>query len=307
MPDRDPKRVPGVKAIGRRWPDRLPLGPHASMHSFVRQCIQCEATAIARRAVGFGYARAEAAGNGTGEDGIVDAGSENDGRWGALAALRGKHDHRGGAADVAYWTIRDAIRTGVIRPGARLVELDLAAALEMSRTPVREALRRLDVERLVEHAPRRGYLVPTVTLEELVEIFEIREVLEGLAARRAAQRMAPAEIDALRTTVERMEQARDADDLTLLAEASVAFHRVLRSGSRHARLPTLIGVLGDSHPSFGAHELAPERVGPAVAEHRAIYEAIAARDPDAAETLTREHARHALGAQILAHHLAGHE
>ncbi len=257
------------------------------------------------RRAGFGYAQFDGAGGG--EVGNVGNDGGENGHWGALAALRAKHDHRGGAADVAYWTIRDAIRTGVIGPGERLVELDLAAALEMSRTPVREALRRLDVERLVEHAPRRGYLVPTVTLEELVEIFEIRGVLEGLAARRAAQRMAPAEIDALRTTVERMEQARDADDLTGLAEASVTFHRLLRSGSRHARLPTLIGVLGDSHPSFGAHELAPERVSPAVAEHRAIFAAIAARDADAAETLTREHARHALSAQILAHHLAGNE
>lgn len=229
---------------------------------------------------------------------------EDGGRGDALAALRARHDHRGNAADVAYWTVRDAIRTGVIRPGERLIEVDLAAALEMSRTPVREALRRLDVERLVEHAPRRGYLVPTITLDELVEIFEIREVLEGLAARRAALRMGAAEVDALRATVERMEQALDADDLTHLAEASVRFHRLLRSGSRHARLPTLIGVLGDSHPSFGAHELAPERAAAAVAEHRAIVEAIAARDPDAAETLTRQHAQHALGAQILAHQLA---
>ena len=218
--------------------------------------------------------------------------------------MRVKHERRGGAADVAYWAIRDAIRTGVIGPGDRLIELDLAAALEMSRTPVREALRRLEVERLVENAPRRGYAVPTLTLDDLVEVFEIREVLEGLAARRAAQRMGPAEIDALRATVERMERAAEADDLTALSEASTRFHRLLRSGSRHARLPALIGLLGDAYQSLGAHELAPERVLPAVAEHRAILDAIAGHDPDAAERATREHARHALRAQILARHLS---
>ena len=228
----------------------------------------------------------------------------DDGRRERLAALREKHARRGGTADAAYWAIRDAIRTGVIGPGERLVELDLAAALEMSRTPVREALRRLEVERLVENAPRRGFSVPTVTLDDLIEIFEIREVLEGLAARRAAQRMGPAEIDALRTTVEQMERAVSGDDLTALSQASAQFHRMLRSGSRHARLPSLIGLLGDAYASLGAHELAPERVAPAVAEHRAILEAVANRDPDAAERVTREHARHALRAQILAHQLA---
>lgn len=229
------------------------------------------------------------------------------GRHERLAALRVKHGRRGGSAETAYWTIRDAIRTGVIDPGERLIELDLAAALEMSRTPVREALRRLEVERLVENAPRRGFSVPTMTLDDLVEVFEIREVLEGLAARRAANRMGPAEVDALRATVERMERAAEADDLTALSEASTAFHRLLRSGSRHGRLPALIDLLGDAYRSLGAHELAPERVGAAVAEHRAILAAIAARDGDSAERVTREHARHALRAQILAHHLSTRE
>lgn len=221
-----------------------------------------------------------------------------------LRDLRRKHEQRGGTVDAAYWAIRDALRTGVIGPGERLIELDLAAALGMSRTPIREALRRLEVERLIENAPRRGFVVPTVTLEDLVEIFEIREVLEGLAARRAAQRMGPAEVSALAEAVGQMERARAADDLTGLSEASARFHRLLRSGSKHGRLPALIALLGDSYRSLGAFELAPERVGPALAEHRAILAAIAAHDGDAAERLTREHARQALRAQILAHQFA---
>ncbi len=218
-----------------------------------------------------------------------------------LRELREKHEHRGGTVDAAYWAIRDALRTGVITPGDRLIELDLAAALGMSRTPIREALRRLEVERLIENGPRRGFVVPTATIEDLVEIFEIREVLEGLAARRAAQRMGPAEVAALAEAVGRMEQALDADDLTGLSEASARFHRLLRSGSKHGRLPALIALLGDSYRSLGALELAPERVDAAVAEHRAIVAAISGHDGEAAERLTREHARHALQAQILAH------
>lgn len=229
----------------------------------------------------------------------------HDGRAGleGLADLKAKHAARGGTVEVAYWTIRDAIRQGVLRPGARLVELELAAALEMSRTPIREALRRLESDRLVDDAPRRGLVVPTATPDLLIEIFEIREVLEGLAARRAAQRMGEAEIGALRELVERMERAAATDDLDALARASHQFHRLLRTGAQHSRLPTMLALLMDSTRTLDAHQLAPERVGGAVAEHRAIYEAIAARDPKAAEQVTREHARNALRAQLLAHHL----
>lgn len=226
------------------------------------------------------------------------------GRLHQLRALRARHARHGSTASIAYWTIRDAIRTGVIQAGDRLIELDLAAALDMSRTPVREALRQLEVERLVEVAPRRGFVVPTITIDELVEIFEIREVLEGLAARRAAQRMGPAELEALRETVERMERAREAGDVTGLAEVSSQFHRLLRSGSKYARLPQLLALLFDAHRSIWLHELAPERVEGAIAEHRAIYDAVAAHDMALAEQLAREHSRHALRAQILAHHLA---
>jgi DNA-binding GntR family transcriptional regulator len=235
-----------------------------------------------------------------------DEAAEGDGRapQAALAALKARHAGRGGTVEVAYWAIRDAIRTGVLRPGDRLIEVDLAAALETSRTPIREALRRLESDRLVDNAPRRGLVVPTASLDDLIEIFEIREVLEGLAARRAAQRMGEAELEALGETVERMERAMAADDLGALAAASHHFHRHLRAGSRHSRLPSMISLLGDTTRSLNAHQLAPERVAGAVAEHRAIYEAIAARDADAAERVTRQHSRNALRAQILAHHLA---
>lgn len=231
--------------------------------------------------------------------------AQDDGRLLRLRELRVKHARHGATADIAYWTIRDAIRSGVIQPGDRLIELELAAALDMSRTPVRDALRQLESERLVEKGPSRGFVVPTMTIDDIVEIYEIREVLEGLAARRAAMRMGPAEIDALQETIERAERARDAGDLTVLWQASNAFHRLLRGGARNARLPRLLALMLDAHRSLRLHEFAPERVDTAVAEHRAIYEAIANREGDRAEQLAREHSRHALRAQLLAHHLAG--
>jgi len=220
-----------------------------------------------------------------------------------LRELRLKHARHGATADIAYWSIRDAIRSGVIQPGDRLIELDLAGALDMSRTPVRDALRQLEVERLVEKAPSRGFVVPTITTDDLVEIYEIREVLDGLAARRAAMRMGEAEIAALRETIERTERARDAGDFAVLWQGSNAFHRLLRGGNKNGRLSHLLALLLDAHRSLRLHEFAPERVDGAVAEHRAIYEAIATRDGDLAEQLAREHSRHALRSQLLAQHL----
>lgn len=231
--------------------------------------------------------------------------ASGDDRLHRIQELRAKHSRHGATADIAYWTIRDAIRSGVIQTGDRLIELELAAALDMSRTPVRDALRRLESERLVEKAPSRGFVVPTLTIDDIVEIYEIREVLEGLAARRAAMRMGPAEVEALGETVERAERARDASDLVVLWEASNAFHRLLRGGNKSARLPRLLALMLDAHRSLRLHEFAPERVDTAVAEHRAIYEAIASRDADLAENLAREHSRHALRAQLRAHQLAG--
>ena len=219
----------------------------------------------------------------------------------ALSELRRKHAHRGSMADVAYWALREAMRAGVMRPGEPLVELDLAVALAMSRTPIREALRRLEVERLVENAPRRGLVVPTIGLDDLVEIFEIRGVLEGLAARRAAQRMGAAELAALGGTIARMEQALANGDLIQLEEASTQFHLLLRTGSRYARLPMLVSLMFDAHRSVVVHAFAPDRSASSIAEHRAIYEAVAAHDQDGAERLAREHSRNALRAQLLAH------
>jgi len=221
-----------------------------------------------------------------------------------IRELRDKHSRHKKAAEIAYWTIRDAIRTGVIAPGERLIELDLAAALDMSRTPVREMLRRLATERLIETAAGRGYVVPTTTIDELVDLFQIRGALEGLAARRAAQRMVPAEIEAMRDTLRRMDLAIETDDLTTLSIASTQFHRLLRAGTRDNRLGELIVLVTDAVPGLGAHEMAPDRAAIAVAEHHAICEAIANRQPDEADRLARQHAENALGAQIAAYHLA---
>lgn len=222
----------------------------------------------------------------------------------AIRVLRDKHARFGNSADTAYWTVRDSIRNGLIEPGERLIELDLAATLEMSRTPVREALRRLATERMIESSNGRGYVVPTASIDELVDLFEIRGVLEGLAARRAATRMNPAQIQAMGDTITRMERALENDDYTTLSQASLKFHQLLRPGPRESRIADLISLTADAVPGLAAHEMTPDRVDDAIREHRLIYEAIRDRNPDEAERLARVHAEHALAATIRAFQLA---
>ncbi len=150
----------------------------------------------------------------------------------------------------------------------------------MSRTPVREALRRLEVEQLIENVPRRGLIMPEVTLEDLTELFSIREYLEGLSARQASRQMSEPELMMLEHTVEQTEQAMKSGNTAELAAASTAFHQRIRLGARNTRLPKLPSFLYDAHRSTGLHELDPIRQKQAVEEHRAIFEAIQVGDED---------------------------
>ena len=215
-----------------------------------------------------------------------------------LEALRAKNADRGSVVEVAYWTLREAIRDGNVLPGERLMEVPLAEALEMSRTPVREALRRLEAEQLIDNVPRRGLIVPEITLEDLIEIFTIREYLEGLCARLATEQMLKAEMSLLEQIVLKTEQVMETGDTSVLADMSRTFHQRIRQGARSARLPKLISLLYDAHRSTGLHELTGERRRRAVAEHRHIFDAMQSGDAQEAETRMRQHIRSALNTQI---------
>jgi DNA-binding GntR family transcriptional regulator len=203
------------------------------------------------------------------------------------------------AADAIYWTLRDAIRKGLIEPGSRLVEDEISSALNISRTPVREALRRLQSEQLLEKAPSRGLVVPVLMIDDLFEIYEIEEVLFGLVARKAAQYMGPSELEMLGDYVISMEKAFAAGDLETVSETTAEFHNLIAYSCKNGRLRTVYSQL-NAVPRLRLFEFAPERMGNALAEHRALYEAIAAHDIDQAQQLAQEHSRNALRAQVKA-------
>jgi DNA-binding GntR family transcriptional regulator len=218
-----------------------------------------------------------------------------------LHALYQKNAQRGTNVDVIYSTIRDAIRGRVISPGTHLTELALSAVLHISRTPIREALQRLENEYLLEKSPRRGFAIPTLRLDDIVEIFEIREVLLGLAARSAAQRANPAEIAVMAETITRMEHAKATEDSGGLSQASAQFHRAIEQSAKNRRLQKLIRLNSGAMPLYEFAD--PDRFAPAIAEHRAIYDAIAAHDANLAERLAQEHSRNALQALTRSHDL----
>ncbi len=217
---------------------------------------------------------------------------------GQLQALYKKNSHRGTNVDIVYWTIREAIRSRLVVSGTHLTELDLSGLLRISRTPIREALQRLEMEYLLQKSPRRGFVVPVLALNDIVEIYEIREPLLGLAARCAAQRATPTEIALMEQSIVRMERTRDAGDVEGLSQASNQFHRAIELASKNQRLQNLIRLNTGPLPLYEFTDA--DRFAPAVAEHRAIFEAIATHDADLAERLAQEHSRNALQAQIRA-------
>jgi DNA-binding GntR family transcriptional regulator len=203
------------------------------------------------------------------------------------------------AADAIYWTLRDAIRQGLIAPGSRLIEGEIASALNISRTPIREALRRLQSEQLLEKGSSRGLVVPVLTIDDLFEIYEIEEVIFGLVARKAAQQMGYSELEMLQEYVISEEEAIAVGDFEKVSATTAEFHNLIAFGCKNERLRKFYSTFA-STPRLRLFEFAPERMGKALAEHRALYEAIAAHDVNLAEQLAREHTRNAMRAQIKA-------
>jgi DNA-binding GntR family transcriptional regulator len=189
--------------------------------------------------------------------------------------------------------LRDAIVNGRLHPRQRLVEAELTEALGVGRSAVRTALARLEQEGLVEHERNRGAWVRLVDEREAVEILEARAVLEGLAARQAARKADARDIAALRRRVERMRRLLDSGDLLGASDENAALHRRLLEIAGHGTATRLISTLKSQLVRFQYRTiLLPGRSERSLAEHAAIVEAVAARDPDAAERAMRSHLSH---------------
>lgn len=190
----------------------------------------------------------------------------------------------------AYARVREAITTGKFAPGEPLFEVHLAAWLEMSRTPVREAMRILARDGFLQVIPGRGYIVPQRSLDDIRELFELRESLEGMASRYAALRATPAEIDALESLCDRYEQNKNWREW---AAMGTEFHNLLVDAARNTRLKSMLESLKAQIVQSRVSSLRdnPLRHTAVNAEHRAILNCVKAHDGEAAEALTRAHVR----------------
>jgi DNA-binding GntR family transcriptional regulator len=189
--------------------------------------------------------------------------------------------------------LRDAIVSGRLQPKERLVEADLTEALGVGRSAVRTALARLEQEGLVEHERNRGAWVRLVDEHEAVEILEARAVLEGLAARQAAGKASARDIAALQRILGRMRRLLDTGDLLGASDENAALHRRLLEIAGHDTATRLISTLKSQLVRFQYRTiLLPGRSERSLGEHAAIVEAVAARDPDAAEAAMRTHLSH---------------
>jgi DNA-binding GntR family transcriptional regulator len=189
--------------------------------------------------------------------------------------------------------LRHAIVTGRFQPSERLIEVEVARELGVGRSAVRTALARLEHEGLVEHERHRGARVRLVGAQEAVEILETRAVLEGLAARHAAQRATLADIRDLERILEGMRRRLDARDLLGASDENAVLHgRILKIAS-HATATRLIATLKSQLVRFQYRTIMlPGRSEHSFGEHAAIVGAIAARDPDRAEQAMRTHLSH---------------
>lgn len=191
--------------------------------------------------------------------------------------------------EAVYQRLRENIANGSLSPGSSLKEADLVRDLGVSRTPIREALNLLWKEGLVEFVPGKGAFVKRWNRTEIIEVLLIREVLEGLAARLAAQKLTPRDLEQLSDYMDAYRRGQ-----MDYAAADRRFHEHIVNASGVSRLTDLIHNLYDSLQMANMLRLMfmmPSRVEDSMAEHARIIEAFRRGDEDSAEMLAREHFR----------------
>ena len=194
------------------------------------------------------------------------------------------------SSEFVYRTLKERIISGEMPPDSRLIELAIAAQFGVSRTPVREALKRLAAENLVLADPARGMVVHAPDHEEIEDTFELRMALDGLASRLAAHRITPSEVAHLRLIVESMREAVDTDRREQLVGANVRFHDVIYLAAGNRMLARVAKDLRDFVRRFTTLPIASShRVGHVVDEHEAILAALEAHDPEAAHAASNAH------------------
>ena len=192
--------------------------------------------------------------------------------------------------DVVFNTLREAILKGELEPGERLMEIALAQKLGVSRTPIREAIRKLELEGLVVMAPRKGAEVAEITLKDLRDVLEVRKNLEELAVELACKKATEADIEEMKAAHEEFIKTISQKDLTVIAEADVKFHDVIYKITGNKRLIQILNNLREQMYRYRLEYIKDEKKRMIVTdEHLQIIEAIEGKNVDSAKNYIQVH------------------
>ena len=192
--------------------------------------------------------------------------------------------------DVVFNTLRRAILRGELKPGERLMEIQLANKLGVSRTPIREAIRKLELEGLVLKVPRKGAEVAEITEKNLRDVLEVRCALEELAVQLACDRIDPERMQQLLDAAAHFRDILGTADITELGEADEAFHDVIFQATDNRRLIQLLNNLREQMYRYRIEYLKKKECYPQLLEeHAAIIQAIREHDKAKATEITVQH------------------
>ena len=192
--------------------------------------------------------------------------------------------------DVVFQTLRQAILNGKLQPGERLLEIHLARQLGVSRTPVREAIHKLEQENLVVTIPRRGAVVAQITRSDLEDVLEVRSALEELALRKACRNMTDAQLSLLWKAAEEFEECIRREDLIASAQADVRFHQIISEATGNRRLLQMLNNMRGQMYRYRLENLKDKNSYPKLLrQHRLICEALEERSEEKAIDAIRMH------------------
>lgn len=192
--------------------------------------------------------------------------------------------------EVVFDTLRQAILDGTLQPGERLMEIHVAMQLGVSRTPVREALRKLELEGLVYTMPRRGAVVAQITQRDLQDVLEVRSALEELAVRKACRQMTEGELAQLEDAAREFELQVSRGDIMASAQADVAFHEIISTATGNRRLMQLLENIRSQVYRYRLENIKNKNSHPVlIRQHNLIIEALREKDEDKAALAIKDH------------------
>lgn len=195
--------------------------------------------------------------------------------------------------DVVFNTLRNAILKGELAPGERLMEMHLAEQLGVSRTPIREAIRKLELEGLVVMTPRKGAVVASITEEDLRDVLEVRKVLEQLAVELACVNITEEEMAKLKGAMEEFRKAIHVNDAVDIASKDEKFHDIIYRATRNNRLIQILNNLREQMYRYRFEYVKDEKVrNDLIEEHIKIISALENKDIEDGKAAIKQHIIH---------------